>query len=231
MNEVLADYLAGICTSNRWVCHEGSRRCSFGEPTAGRLPAMPISRMAITVPTRPGGRYSDSRALSGSRHASGGNVEFRGGSQGGRRMPGHPCVILDPVPTEDEWTASGGPCRLVDIPHQPPRELPPRYEPPRYEPPQLCCARGQLLSPRDRTHPHPLCAGMARSGWPLLARDRRLFLGRTPFFLRLYGSSSASQWLRTPERICKLVRPDLSGRRRPVTGLLWRRRGRHNHYQ
>lgn len=74
---------------------------------------------------------SNYRNGSSSRH-----VGNRGGSHGGRRMPGHPCVILDPIPTEAEWNASGGPCRLVDIPQQPPRYEPPRYEPPRYVPPR-----------------------------------------------------------------------------------------------
>ncbi|WP_394693195.1 hypothetical protein [Hyphobacterium sp.] len=63
-------------------------------------------------------------------------ADHRGGSQSGRRMPGHPCVILDPVPTEADWNASAGPCRLVDTPRRPPHYEPPRYEPPRYEPPR-----------------------------------------------------------------------------------------------
>lgn len=63
-------------------------------------------------------------------------ADYRGEPHGPRRMPGHPCVILDPVPTETEWNASGGPCRLVDVPRRPPHYEPPRYEPPRYEPPR-----------------------------------------------------------------------------------------------
>ncbi|WP_420434967.1 hypothetical protein [Hyphobacterium sp.] len=53
---------------------------------------------------------------------------YSGGYDGGGTVPGHPCVVLDPVPTEAEWNARGGPCRLVDIP----RERPPQYHPPRY---------------------------------------------------------------------------------------------------
>ncbi|WP_421784418.1 hypothetical protein [Hyphobacterium sp.] len=61
----------------------------------------------------------------------GGGTQFSGGYSGatlGGHVPGHPCVVLDPVPTEAEWNARGGPCRLVDIP----RERPPQHHPPRY---------------------------------------------------------------------------------------------------
>lgn len=66
----------------------------------------------------------------------GGAAGHRGTSHNPRRMPGNPCVILDPVPTEAEWNASGGPCRLVDTPHRPPHFEPPRYDPPHYEAPR-----------------------------------------------------------------------------------------------
>lgn len=111
---------SGVYTSNS---HEGS--ALLRPPTSGR------SRYGYIED----GDYSPNEA--GHRYVSGGHgsdryVDQRGGSQGGRRMPGHPCVILDPVPTEAEWNASGGPCRLVDTPQRPPHYEPPRYEPPRY---------------------------------------------------------------------------------------------------
>jgi hypothetical protein len=108
------------------------RRAEGGGYSGYREPSNDLLRQ----PTDGRSRYADPRSFSAARHSSVGNVEYRGGSQGGRRMPGHPCVILDPVPTETDWNASGGPCRLVDIPRQPPRYQPPRYEPPRYEPPR-----------------------------------------------------------------------------------------------
>lgn len=94
-------------------------------PAGGANVRQPTSgRSEFSVGRHSSGRYSaydDRPYRPASRHETGG------------RMPGHPCVILDPVPTEDEWNARGGPCRLVDIPD---RRHPPRYEPPRYEPPR-----------------------------------------------------------------------------------------------
>ena len=77
-----------------------------------------------------------SRGYTDRERRPGGAEGYRATPHGPRRMPGHPCVILDPVPTEAEWNASGGPCRLVDTPQRPPHFEPPRYDPPHSEQPR-----------------------------------------------------------------------------------------------
>ena len=111
------------------------------QPTSGR------SDYAFRYDNYYEGRSSDrdSGYTGGDYRYAGGSEGYRGDyddrhdgrrHEGGRRMPGHPCVILDPVPTEAEWNARGGPCRLVDIDdrrrHEPPRRYTPPSPPPRY---------------------------------------------------------------------------------------------------
>lgn len=91
---------------------------SYEDPALLRQPTSGRSRYSQTGD----GHYI--RGGSGRDDRVGGYEDYRGRAHGPRRMPGHPCVILDPVPTESEWNAAAGPCRLVDTP---------RYDPPRYE--------------------------------------------------------------------------------------------------
>ncbi|MEE2526549.1 hypothetical protein V0U79_09235 [Hyphobacterium sp. HN65] len=122
-----ANRIGGYITTGRQYVGAGPRPDTADivynspRPPGGANVRQPTSgRSEFSVGRRTSGRYSE-------------RVE-----PDTRRMPGHPCVILDPVPTEAEWNARGGPCRLVDIPdnRRPPHYEPPHYEPPRYTPPR-----------------------------------------------------------------------------------------------
>jgi hypothetical protein len=126
-------YSSGPATSVNYRSDDTPEGYVFRNNSGSSLLRQPTSGRSRYSHIEDGGYIPDD---SGHRYDSGRHADYRGGSQGGRRMPGHPCVILDPVPTEAEWNASGGPCRLVDIPRRPPHHEPPHYEPPRYEPPR-----------------------------------------------------------------------------------------------
>ena len=86
------------------------------QPTSGRSQFSIGDRY-----TQPAGHHYASS--SGSGHYE---TTYSGGHTGRGTVPGHPCVILDPVPTEAEWNTRGGPCRLVDVPDRRHYDPPPR---------------------------------------------------------------------------------------------------------